>query len=474
MVPGLPSPEDVLPLLLELLPRARVMVWVQGLPKPLRWRLLNPLVMVWGFIFQRLNADHTCEAALVHLQSGAVDAFGPTDPRRGPLSQQLKSASTSAYVQGRQRLPLTVLDAALQAVSTVILNWLQAPAASDCTWKGHVLRYLDGTTFRLRPTPALSQAYPPAGNQHGAHYWLLVRSLVIFCGYSQAVVAYAEAPYTTSETALVQTAMRQDPHPQCLYVADRYFGSFRFLQVARACQQQVVVRLSAKTARWLLKDQGQPRTPPPGTDLHLTWTFHADRVVEPDLPTTAIPGRWLYARYERPGFRPVDLFLFTTLLEAERYPLADLVALYAQRWQAEIDFRHLKTTLGLEAFAVKTPAMFRKELAAGLLAYNVVCAFLVRAALRAQQPPSRLSFSRCRRRLTRWFTRCFQAGQPVVQALEALLDSLARCLLPHQPNKVAHEPRQVRRQPAVFPTLKGTREAARQQLLQKLSDNVLS
>jgi len=50
-----------------------------------------------------------------------------------------------------------------------------------------------------------------------------------------------------------------------------------------------------------------------------------------------------------------------------------------------------------------------------------------------------------------------------------VLDRLAQCTLPHQPNKVAHEPRRVRRRPAVFPALKGSRQAARQQVVQDLA-----
>lgn len=51
---------------------------------------------------------------------------------------------------------------------------------------------------------------------------------------------------------------------------------------------------------------------------------------------------------------------------------------------------------------------------------------------------------------------------------EWLVARLARCRLPQQPQKVAHEPRKVRRRPQVFPALKGDRALARQQALEQL------
>ncbi len=75
------------------------------------------------------------------------------------------------------------------------------------------------------------------------------------------------------------------------------------------------------------------------------------------------------------------------------------MALYGQRLRVEIDYRHVKTTLEMEQFEVKTSDMFRKELAAGLLTYNLICALMVKAAQIGHLLPSQLSFARCWRRI---------------------------------------------------------------------------
>lgn len=81
--------------------------------------------------------------------------------------------------------------------------------------------------------------------------------------------------------------------------------------------------------------------------------------VEPQYDVTLadgpIPGRVLYVRLKPPGFRPRALSLFTTLLDATRYPLAEVVALYGLRWQVELDDRHIKMTLELEEFTAQSP-----------------------------------------------------------------------------------------------------------------------
>jgi len=79
------------------------------------------------------------------------------------------------------------------------------------------------------------------------------------------------------------------------------------------------------------------------------------------------------------GFRTEDVTLVTTLLDAKFYTRTDLAELYRRRWQAEIDIRHLKTTVAMEHLPVKTPEMVRKEFYVHLLAYNLIRAIQIQA-----------------------------------------------------------------------------------------------
>ncbi len=108
-----PTLEEIMPIYQELLPRQKIRKLVKQAGVTLYWRMLTPLVMVWGFIFQRLSPDHSCDAVVSHLHSGAADNLDPEDEHTDPLSKRLESESSSAYVQGRNRLPLLVLQTLL-------------------------------------------------------------------------------------------------------------------------------------------------------------------------------------------------------------------------------------------------------------------------------------------------------------------------------------------------------------------------
>ena len=455
-----PAPDELLPIFAALFPDTLLKQWLQAIGVRLYWRLLTPLVMVWCLVVQRLQDDHTADAIVSYLRSGAVDHWSSRRRRRLPLSQRLTSESTSAYVQGRNRLPLALLQQALRHVRRTLATWGQGEASLQ--WKGHAVRVLDGTTFRLRPFGDLAATYGQAQNQCGTSYWVWVKSLASFCLRTQAVVAYAETAGVHSETSLIRPVLEQEEVPNSLYLADRNLGVYQLVQVAHAFKQQVLVRLNLRVARRLLKSTPRPRKRvPAGTDCRLVWTLGAKNKWDPTLPVVPVWGRLLYARLCRPGFRPMDLYLFTSLEDAERYPLVDLVALYGERWKGEIDYRQIKQVLEMDEFDVKSAALFRKELAAGLLTYNLICAYMTKAALKAGLAPTDLSFSRCARRLRALFLYGVPKWVAPDQIEEYILDRLAKCRLPKQPNKVAHEPRQVRRRPAVYPALKGSRAKAR-------------
>ena len=79
----------------------------------------------------------------------------------------------------------------------------------------------------------------------------------------------------------------------------------------------------------------------------------------------------------------------TDHLEFDGIELADL---YARRWDIELKLRDLKTTLGMEFFAVKSPAMAHKTLWMSLIAFNLIRCLMQRAAGEAEQPVWHMSF----------------------------------------------------------------------------------
>jgi hypothetical protein len=463
------NPLEVLGVCSTVLSRAVLQSLLAERGETLYWRCLTPLVVLWGLIYQRLQADHSCDGGVSHLLSGAADGLDPADPHRQPLSQRLRSESNAAYVQARQRLPLALVQASLtRSYQAVVTRWQQA-SAYEAGWKGHAVRVLDGTTIRLRPVGDLASSYTRSQNQHGPAYWLVARVVGAFCLWSEAVVALAEGAWQQSEPALAGQLMAADPLPNSLYLGDQGFGVYRVVQCAQAVGQQVLLRLERDRARSLWRaNHAQPLVS--GSDRLVVWEPGAKIQSEPTLARTAVVGRLLYQRLEQPGFRPLDLYLFTTLLDETHYPADELVALYGRRQRVEVELRDLKQTLALEQLEVKSADLFRKELWAGCLAYNLLRHLMLAAATQAGLSVTQLSFKRCWRRLRdllgqglpRWVLER-------ASIYEYVLARLAACRLPQQPGKVRYEPRRVRRKPSVYPALHGTRAAAREQLLAELA-----
>jgi IS4 transposase len=82
----------------------------------------------------------------------------------------------------------------------------------------------------------------------------------------------------------------------------------------------------------------------------------------------------------------------TTLLNAKRFIKQELASLYKERWKIELDFRAIKTHMGMEMLRCKSPEMVQKEIAVHLLAYNIIRGNLVQAAVLHDKVPRQLSF----------------------------------------------------------------------------------
>ena len=449
------EPSGVLPLFQRLLTTDLVTDLVAATGQRFYQRLFTPLIILWGFIYQRLNADHTCDAAVSYFASGAADGLCPH------LSERL-SDNTAGYCKARARLPLGIIQGALRHAAQVI----QAEAGAAGLWHGRRVNLMDGSTLQLAAEPEVVEHYGRPQNQHGAAHWPLLRTVVGFDLWSGAVVGVAEGPYAESEPSLAATVL-SEAEPGTLWVGDRNFGLYRLFQVATGRSVDLLTRLNARIAHALARHEHAPLRP--GDDLLIEWYPSPETRVEPGLPVVPIAGRLIYVRLERPGFRPCDLYLFTTLTDQTLYPLLELVQLYARRWDVELDLRYVKTTLDMDRLTGKSVDLVRKELWAGLLAYNLIRGLMGRAAQRANVAPGVLSFARCWRRIVDTLRTLSPhlTRKAVAVILNRLLQRLAACRLPKRP-KFRIEPRAVWGQPQPYPRIKGSRTEARQAALAKM------
>src|SRR5260370_31704651 len=87
--------------------------------------------------------------------------------------------------------------------------------------------------------------------------------------------------------------------------------------------------------------------------------------------------------------------VLTTLLDPEQFPAREIAALYAERWQIEIAYLHLKRTVKGTGRVLRgrSPALARQEAWALLLVHNMTTTLSARAAGQAGLDPGLIPFT---------------------------------------------------------------------------------
>ena len=164
--------------------------------------------------------------------------------------------------------------------------------------------------------------------------------------------------------------------------------------------------------------------------------------------------RQIKVTVKRKGFRTESFYIVTTLLDPFEYPLAELAELYLRRWEVELNFDDLKTTMGMDELRCKTPEMVEKELLMYFIAYNAARWMICKAADMNGADPMRISFKGVLQELRNWEG---QLNHPKLtrQEKRKLIDELYRGIalkiVPYRPGR--QEPRCLKRRPKPYQLL---------------------
>jgi len=423
-------------------------------------RLWTPLITLWYLIWQWLQPQHTLEKVVTDARRGGADGLCA---RGKPLSKGLKSKATTAYSDARQRLPLEWVRQCFGKLVAVLLtlgNWRSQDLPVEL---------LDGSTKRLRPHGDIGQHFPAHRTRRKKAYWCVARVLVSFCAATGIATAALMASIHVSEQALaVQLIL--EAAKRTLYIGDRNFGVWRVVRAAVQGGGHALVRLTQVRARRLL---GRKRLPA-FLDLAVVWSPSSHDQIDPGLSKEPVPGRLLIIKAHPRGYRPQTLYLFTTLTDVQAYPPQRLLELYGWRWQVELNFRTVKSTMQMDQSEAKSADMVCKEFYAGLMAYNLVRGLMAAAAEESGCRPVELSFTKVQGLLASVLTELFLAwmsGPTRSSRLEWLLAEASAARLPRRRKPRQNEPRAQYHKPQVFPTIKGSRDEARDALKKSLSKN---
>jgi hypothetical protein len=408
-----------------------------------RERVLDPVTTVHVFLLQILHGNTAC-SALARLAG--------------------LTFSATAYCAARLRLPLALFEDLLQRVCDALFPDIEKTGR----WRGHRTWTLDGSSFSMADTPALQAHFgQPSGQSKGCGF-PVGHMLALFhagTGLLLRVVASAMRTHDMRHAATMHPELDEGD----ILMADRGFASFahlallllRKLHAVFRCHQKQIVsfRVGRKHTGQRKPRKGLPRS------RFVRRLGHWDQLVEYSKPKSkpkwmeqaafaALPETLLLRelRYCTPqrGHRTRVITVVTTLLDAEAYPATAIAELYLSRWQIEVNFRHLKTTMGMEVLHCQTVDGVLKELSMFALAYNLIRLVMLEASRRQQVPLDRISFVDA----LRWL----RDAQPGADLTPLIVNPL-------RPNRL--EPRVLKRRMKEYCLMKKPRRQLRKALSRK-------
>jgi hypothetical protein len=408
----------------------------------------TPVVTLWAMLYQALSPDKSLRNTVTCITTW-LTAVGVTPPSGDP----------GAYSKARGRLP----ESLLQRLIPETADQLQQAVSEADYWCGRRVKVFDGTTVLMADSAANPSAYPQHANQAPGCGFPIARVVVFFCLMTGAVVSACIAPCSMSE--IVMRRLRYgDLDPADVAMADQAYGSYVDLALIQQQGADGVLRKHQarrtdfrKGRKHGIGDHQVEWPKPTRCPAHMSPAEFAQ--IPPTLAVREVCLRW-----SRKGFRDEYIIVVTTLLDAQRYTAQQLTRLYGWRWHAaEINLRHLKTTLGLERLSAKTPAMARKDLWAHLLAYNLLRSIMAQAAPLTHAARTRLSLQGTRQHFSQTLPLIATTTRPTRQRLyQHLLKAVAADLLPDRPNR--REPRVVKRRPKPFPRMRQPRSVLKAKL----------
>ena len=402
-----------------------------------RERLYPPTVTLSMFIKQVLEADGSCQKAVNGWAAQrAAEGLSP------------RSVRTGAYCKARQRLPAEMVMAMTRETGKLLC----AQADSGWRWCGRTVKLVDGTGISMPDTPDNQEQYPQPSNQVPGVGFPLARLVGVICLSTGAVVDAAIGPFQ---------GKGHSEHGLLREIQGALCAGDVLLADALYCSYWLIASLQAEGVDVLFEQHGSRIT-----------DFRRGRRlgVRDHVVSWKKPARPRWMTYEQYAASPDELIvrelktdgrvLVTTMLDPRKTRKKDLSDLYMRRWHVELDFRNIKTTLGMDVLRCMTPQMVEKELWVNLLAYNLIRLLMAQAAVESGLRPRQLSFKHTVQIWTQWTL--LNAGRNQDWQRDILFKLIAQVRVGERPGRL--EPRARKRRPKPHPWLKVPRKLARQQI----------
>jgi len=293
--------------------------------------------------------------------------------------------SDSDLSQRRTAAGVGVFEAIVRAALRPLATLAEHPAAFYRDWR---LVGIDGSQTSVSNTPQLLRHLSKAASRRFQAAFAKVPLCWLVELGTHAPLAAVIGLAQESEWALAHRLLAQLP-AGCLLLGDRLYGVASFvnqlLVVGQTVGSQWLVRVRQNlksSVRQVLADGS---------------AVVAVAVTDPRHPNRRqgfVLVREIIGRVRRPGGPWVTVRLWTSLLDASACPAAELLSLYARRWDIEVFTKELKVELrgGLTVLQSHTLVSAAQEILALVLAMALLSQLRLAAAATGAVAPLRISF----------------------------------------------------------------------------------
>lgn len=413
-----------------------------------RRRLFSKENTFWAFFSQVLDADGGCKEVIRKLQSYA-----------SIKGVKVPSSSTASYCTARKKLDEQMLSDILAHTAVRLERMPESGLLNN-----RRVIVVDGTGVSMPDTPMNQDVWPQSSSQKPGCGFPSARICACFSLESGALLSYAIGNKKNHELPLFRQQWKTFKQGD-IFLGDKGFCSYYDIANLEKEGVDSVVTLARRapvSATNSIKKLGPD-------DLLITWkrpVYNSNLSYSIDewakLPEELIL-RQIKVTVKYPGFRAQTFHIATTLLDAVQYPAEELAGLYFKRWDVELFFRDIKTTMGLDILRCKTPEMIRKEIMMYFICYNCVRRLMYEAAEEADLEVRVVSFKGSLQALRNWEPHLNQAKVSVAERfrlISDLYDAMTNTPIRQRPGR--SEPRCLKRRPKNYQLLTSPRHAMRE------------
>ena len=394
-----------------------------------RKRRLPMDFMVWAVVGMALFRDMPMRQLVSHL-----DLMLPGNrPYVAP----------SAVVQARQRLGADVMKRMFELTNQL---WFDKLPTSH--WNNLSILAVDGTVWRTPDTPENSARFGRTANQLKESDYPQIRMVNQMEVSSHLVTATEFGSIAqASEVDLAAKLIERTPD-HSLTLFDKGFYALGLLeQWHRAGEERHWLIPLRKGAQYTVK----------------TSFSSTDKLVEIKLSPQA-KKKWdnapetVEARLVSKKVGKKDVAILTSMTDTMRYPEADIVDLYAHRWEIEQAYREMKQYMLKNELTLRSK---RPEAWGMLVAYNLLRYMMAQMAYSLKQvEPNQISFKQASHYLVGQLHMLVNISPgKIPKVMEQMMEMASAFVLPDRRER--HYPRAIKRRPQRYPMRSPRKNASR-------------